>query len=57
MEPLVSWTTMGAMALAALVLVLTPGPNMIYLICRDRADGRWHRAFLTARYEVIRFSG
>lgn len=39
MEPLVSWTTMGAMALAALVMVLTPGPNMIYLISRAVAQG------------------
>ncbi|MFK4788765.1 LysE family translocator [Microbacterium sp. ZW T5_56] len=39
MEPLVSWATMGAMALAALVMVLTPGPNMIYLVSRAVAQG------------------
>lgn len=39
MEPLVPWTTMAAMALAALVMVLTPGPNMVYLISRAVSQG------------------
>lgn len=30
----------GGMALAALVMVLTPGPNMIYLVSRSIAQGR-----------------
>jgi threonine/homoserine/homoserine lactone efflux protein len=36
----VSWGAVGGMALAALVMVLTPGPNMIYLVSRSVAQGR-----------------
>jgi threonine/homoserine/homoserine lactone efflux protein len=36
----VSWDAAGGMALAALVMVLTPGPNMIYLVSRSTAQGR-----------------
>jgi threonine/homoserine/homoserine lactone efflux protein len=35
-----SWGAVGGMALAALVMVLTPGPNMIYLVSRSVAQGR-----------------
>jgi threonine/homoserine/homoserine lactone efflux protein len=35
-----SWGAAGGMALAALVMVLTPGPNMIYLVSRSVAQGR-----------------
>jgi threonine/homoserine/homoserine lactone efflux protein len=35
-----SWGAAGGMALAALVMVLTPGPNMIYLVSRSIAQGR-----------------
>jgi threonine/homoserine/homoserine lactone efflux protein len=37
---LISWSAAGGMALAALVMVLTPGPNMIYLVSRSIAQGR-----------------
>lgn len=37
---LIPWSAAGAMALAALVMVLTPGPNMIYLVSRSIAQGR-----------------
>lgn len=40
MNDLVSWGAAGGMALAALVMVLTPGPNMIYLVSRSIAQGR-----------------
>lgn len=36
----VGWGAAGGMALAALVMVLTPGPNMIYLVSRSVAQGR-----------------
>ena len=36
----VSWGAVGGMALAALVMVLTPGPNMIYLVSRSIGQGR-----------------
>ena len=36
----VSWSAAGGMALAALVMVLTPGPNMVYLASRSIAQGR-----------------
>lgn len=36
----VSWSAAGGMALAALVMVLTPGPNMIYLVSRSITQGR-----------------
>ena len=36
----VAWAAVGGMALAALVMVLTPGPNMIYLVSRSVAQGR-----------------
>lgn len=36
----VGWAAAGGMALAALVMVLTPGPNMIYLVSRSVAQGR-----------------
>ncbi|HEX4402096.1 MAG TPA: LysE family translocator [Galbitalea sp.] len=35
-----SWGAAGGMALAALIVVLTPGPNMIYLVSRSIAQGR-----------------
>ncbi|WP_340540942.1 LysE family translocator [Nocardioides sp. GXZ039] len=35
-----SWGAAGGMALAALVMVLTPGPNMVYLVSRSVAQGR-----------------
>ena len=34
------WAAVGGMGLAALVMVLTPGPNMIYLVSRSIAQGR-----------------
>jgi threonine/homoserine/homoserine lactone efflux protein len=37
---LVSSSAAGGMALAALVMVLTPGPNMIYLVSRSVGQGR-----------------
>ncbi|MDF2048271.1 LysE family translocator [Microbacterium sp. Kw_RZR3] len=37
---LISWSAAGGMALAALVMVLTPGPNMIYLVSWSIAQGR-----------------
>lgn len=36
----VSWAAAGGMALAALVMVLTPGPNMVYLVSHSIAQGR-----------------
>ena len=36
----IAWAAVGGMALAALVMVLTPGPNMIYLLSRSIAQGR-----------------
>jgi threonine/homoserine/homoserine lactone efflux protein len=36
----VPWAAVGGMALAALVMVLTPGPNMIYLVSRSISQGR-----------------
>lgn len=40
MTGLISWSAAGGMALAALAMVLTPGPNMIYLVSRSIAQGR-----------------
>ncbi len=37
---IVSWTAAAGMALTALAMVLTPGPNMIYLISRSIGQGR-----------------
>lgn len=37
---MVSWTSVLGIALVALGLVLTPGPNMIYLVSRTLAQGR-----------------
>jgi threonine/homoserine/homoserine lactone efflux protein len=37
---MVSWTAVVGIALIALGLVLTPGPNMIYLVSRTLAQGR-----------------
>ncbi|MFG2089593.1 MULTISPECIES: LysE family translocator [unclassified Spirillospora] len=37
---MISFTAMAAIALIALGLVLTPGPNMIYLVSRSVAQGR-----------------
>lgn len=37
---MVSWTAVVGIALVALGLVLTPGPNMIYLVSRTLAQGR-----------------
>jgi threonine/homoserine/homoserine lactone efflux protein len=36
----VSLAAAGGMVLAALVMVLTPGPNMVYLVSRSIAQGR-----------------
>lgn len=36
----VLWAAAGGMALAALVMVLTPGPNMVYLVSRSVTQGR-----------------
>lgn len=36
----VAWSAAGGMALAALIMVLTPGPNMIYLVSRSVGQGR-----------------
>lgn len=36
----VSWSAGAGMAAAALLMVLTPGPNMIYLVSRSIAQGR-----------------
>lgn len=36
----VSWAAVGGMSLAALVMVLTPGPNMVYLVSRSVGQGR-----------------
>jgi threonine/homoserine/homoserine lactone efflux protein len=40
-EPMIAFTSLGAFALVALGMVLTPGPNMIYLITRSVLQGRW----------------
>lgn len=40
MTGLITWSAAGGMALAALVMVLTPGPNMIYLVSRSISQGR-----------------
>lgn len=37
---LVSWGAAGGMLVAALVMVLTPGPNMLYLLSRSVSQGR-----------------
>lgn len=37
---MLSWTELGWFALAALALVLTPGPNMIYCVSRTLVQGR-----------------
>lgn len=37
---MVSWTAVLGIALVALGLVLTPGPNMIYLVSRSATQGR-----------------
>jgi threonine/homoserine/homoserine lactone efflux protein len=37
---MLTWTELGWFALAALVLVLTPGPNMIYCVSRTLCQGR-----------------
>lgn len=37
---MMSWTTLLAFAGIALVMVLTPGPNMAYLVSRSIAQGR-----------------
>lgn len=36
----VAWGAAGGMAVAALVMVLTPGPNMMYLVSRSITQGR-----------------
>ncbi|GAB3393283.1 LysE family translocator [Humibacter soli] len=36
----VSWAAAGGMAVAALIMVVTPGPNMIYLVSRSTSQGR-----------------
>jgi threonine/homoserine/homoserine lactone efflux protein len=38
---MVEWTAVAGIALVALGLVLTPGPNMIYLVSRSVTQGRW----------------
>ena len=38
---MVAFATLAAFALVALGMVLTPGPNMIYLISRSIVQGRW----------------
>ncbi|KXO89088.1 lysine transporter LysE [Tsukamurella pseudospumae] len=41
MDPMiVSWTAMAGMVVTALAMVLTPGPNMIYLVSRSISQGR-----------------
>lgn len=40
MEPLVSLTAAAGMAITALWMVLTPGPNMVYLVSRSISQGR-----------------
>jgi threonine/homoserine/homoserine lactone efflux protein len=37
---MLTWTELGWFALAALALVLTPGPNMIYCVSRTLCQGR-----------------
>ncbi|HSV51928.1 MAG TPA: LysE family translocator [Burkholderiaceae bacterium] len=37
---MLTWTELGWFALAALALVLTPGPNMIYCVSRTLVQGR-----------------
>ncbi|GAB3132655.1 LysE family translocator [Tsukamurella serpentis] len=37
---IVSWTAATAMAVTALAMVLTPGPNMVYLVSRSIGQGR-----------------
>ena len=37
---MLTFTELGWFALAALILVLTPGPNMIYCISRTLVQGR-----------------
>ena len=37
---LISWQDLGIFSAAALLMVLTPGPNMIYLISRSICQGR-----------------
>lgn len=37
---MLTWQELGWFALAALVLVLTPGPNMIYCVSRTLCQGR-----------------
>ncbi|WP_091532952.1 LysE family translocator [Microlunatus soli] len=37
---MITWAAAGGIALAALVMVLTPGPNMIYLVSRSISQGR-----------------
>jgi threonine/homoserine/homoserine lactone efflux protein len=43
-------TELALFALAALIMVLTPGPNMIYLISRSLCQG--HRAGITSLFGV-----
>src|ERR1700753_3553874 len=37
----VSLAAAGGMAVAALIMVVTPGPNMIYLVSRSTSQGRY----------------
>ncbi len=37
---IVSWTAVAGMVVTALAMVLTPGPNMIYLVSRSIGQGR-----------------
>lgn len=37
---MLTWTELGWFALAALLMVLTPGPNMIYCVSRTLVQGR-----------------
>ena len=37
---MVSWTAVTAVSLIALVMVVTPGPNMMYLVSRSVSQGR-----------------
>ncbi|TWS19033.1 LysE family translocator [Tsukamurella asaccharolytica] len=37
---MVSWTAVAGMVVTALAMVLTPGPNMIYLVSRSISQGR-----------------
>jgi threonine/homoserine/homoserine lactone efflux protein len=48
---MLTWTELGWFALAALVLVLTPGPNMIYCVSRTLCQGR--RAGFTSLAGVL----